>query len=68
MGKAEVIRLDALSSVGRQVAARYGVRGVPTFVVVDSSGQAVYRQAGFPSTNRITKQVDSLLVSSQVEQ
>lgn len=67
MGKAEVIRLDALSSVGRQAAARYGVRGVPTFVVVDSSGQAVYRQAGFPSTNRIMKQVDSLLVSSQVE-
>jgi thioredoxin-related protein len=67
-GKAEVIRLDALSHVGRQAAARYGVRGVPTFVVLDSNGQAVYRQAGFPSTQRIIEQVDFLSASSQIEQ
>jgi len=65
--KAEVIRLDVLSRVGRQAAARYGVRGVPTFVVVDGSGQVVYQQAGFPSTQRIIEQVTSMLMPLQLE-
>jgi hypothetical protein len=62
-GKAEVIRLDVLSSVGQQAARRYGVRGVPSLVVVDGSGQVVYGQAGIPRSNQVVEQVESVLVS-----
>ena len=62
-GKAEVIRLDVLSSVGQQAARRYGVRGVPSLVVVDGSGQIVYGQAGIPRPDQVVEQVDSVLIS-----
>jgi thioredoxin-related protein len=38
-GQMQVLRVSAWSSVGRQLAARYGVRGVPTFLLFDGSGQ-----------------------------
>lgn len=38
-GRARVLRVDVLSTVGRQLAARYGVRGVPTLVIFDGHGQ-----------------------------
>jgi thioredoxin-related protein len=60
--RARVIRLDVMSSVGRQAAARYGVRGVPMLVVVDDNGQAIYRQAGILRSQPIIDQVESVLV------
>jgi cytochrome c-type biogenesis protein len=62
-GKAEVIRLDVFSRVGRQAAARYGVRGIPAFVVVDGSGQAAYSQVGLPRSGQLIEQVEALLAS-----
>ena len=62
-GKAEVIRLNVLSGVGQQAARRYGVRGVPSLVVVNGSGQAVYGQAGLPQPGQVIEQVDTILVS-----
>ncbi|MBE7551225.1 MAG: hypothetical protein HS126_09140 [Anaerolineales bacterium] len=62
-GKAEVIRLDVISGVGRQAAARYGVRGIPAFVVVDGNGQAVYSQIGLPRSGLLIEQVEALLAS-----
>lgn len=61
--RARVIRLDVLSRVGQQAAARYGVRGVPTLVVVNGQGQAVYGQAGIPRPGQVVQQVDALLIS-----
>ncbi len=40
-GRAEVIRLNLLSDVGREAALRYGVRAVPTLLVVDGEGDLV---------------------------
>lgn len=60
-GKAEVIRLDVLSQVGRQAAARYGIRGVPSLVVVGENGQAVYGQAGIPRPGPVLEQVETIL-------
>jgi hypothetical protein len=60
-GKARVIRLDMLSNVGQQAARRYGVRGVPSLVVIDGGGQVVYSQAGIVRPGPIIEQVDSIL-------
>ena len=62
-GKAAVIRLDMLSRVGQQAARRYGVRGVPSLVVVDGRGQAVYGRAGIPRPAEVIEQVDVVLAS-----
>ncbi|MBN1259777.1 MAG: thioredoxin family protein [Anaerolineae bacterium] len=47
-GEATVLRLNVKDAVGGTLAARWGVRGVPTFFVVDGTGQIVYAQAGAP--------------------
>ncbi|MFN8459590.1 MAG: thioredoxin family protein [Anaerolineae bacterium] len=60
-GKAEVIRLDILSSVGREAARRYGVRATPTRIVLDGQGQLVYGEVGWPNSRRILAQVDSVI-------
>jgi len=62
-GKAQVIRLDILSRVGRQAAARYGVRGMPTLVVVDGKGEPVYGRYGIPVPGQIVEQVDTLIAA-----
>lgn len=63
-GKAEVIRLNLMTQVGRQAAARYGVRGVPTLVVVDGAGNPVYGRYGIPNPGQVVEQVDTLLVAN----
>ena len=63
-GKAQVIRLDMLSRVGRQAAMRYGVRGMPTLLVVDGNGQPVYGRYGIPLPGPVVEQVDTLLASA----
>jgi thioredoxin-like negative regulator of GroEL len=62
-GKAEVIRLDVMSQVGQQAARRYGVRGVPTLVVVDGAGQAVLGQVGIPRPGQIIEHVETIIAS-----
>jgi hypothetical protein len=38
-GRARVVRLSAFSKVGQEVAQRYAVRGVPTFLIFDGQGE-----------------------------
>jgi thioredoxin-related protein len=52
-GQARVVRLSILSEVGREVAARYGVQSVPTFLIFDGEGALVGREVGFPNRARI---------------
>jgi thioredoxin-related protein len=59
-GQAQVLRLSAWSSVGRQVVARYGVRGVPTFLLFDGTGELVHHQAGRLDANRVKVEIDAL--------
>jgi thioredoxin-related protein len=60
-GKANVLRLNAMDEVGGQLAARYGVRGVPTLILLDGSGKLVLQQAGMPQRDEINAAVDELL-------
>ena len=52
-GQARVVRLSALSAMGQEVAQRYGVRGVPTFLIFDGRGELIGRQVGFPNRSEI---------------
>ena len=52
-GQAQVVRLSVLSELGREMAQRYGVRGVPTFLVFDGQGELIERQVGFPNRDGI---------------
>lgn len=46
MGHVSVVRLDADESVNAQVQTRYGVRGHPSFAVLDSEGVVTQRLLG----------------------
>jgi thioredoxin-related protein len=59
-GEARILRLNAVSSVGRQLSSRYGVRGVPTFLLFDGSGEMVHYQVGRLDAARIKVEIDSL--------
>jgi hypothetical protein len=59
-GQAQVLRLSAWSGVGRQLSDRYGVRGVPTFLLFDGSGQLAHYQVGRLDGDRVKAEIDSL--------
>ena len=63
-GKASVIRLDLMSQVGRQAAARFGVRAVPTLLVVNGDGQVVLTQVGIVRPGDVQAHVDELIPTS----
>jgi hypothetical protein len=60
-GKAEVVRLNVLDGVGGKLALRYGARGVPTMVVLDSAGEVVYARIGSPNRGEIIIAVEGLM-------
>ncbi len=59
-GKADVIRLNALSSIGQQGAAHFGVRGLPTLVLVDGNGEVILTQVGIILPGPIREQINQL--------
>jgi thioredoxin-related protein len=59
-GRAHVLRISAWSTVGRQLVARYGVRGVPTFLLFDGAGQMIDSQVGRLDTERVKAEIQSL--------
>lgn len=60
-GKAAVLHLNVLDEVGSQLATRYGVRGVPTFILLDGNGEVVLQQVGVPQPDEIKAAVEELL-------
>ncbi len=52
-GEAKVLRLNVKEPVGREMASRLGVRGVPTFFVINGDGRIVYGRAGSPDIAEI---------------
>lgn len=62
-GQARLLRLNVREEVGMQLAARWGVRGVPTFFVVDADGEIVYARAGAPEVEQIKSQVAALVLT-----
>ncbi|MGD8967301.1 MAG: thioredoxin family protein [Anaerolineae bacterium] len=59
-GEAEVLRLGVMNGVGRELAIRYGVRSVPTLVLLDGNGDVVLKQAGSPRRGEIVAAVEQL--------
>ncbi|MBZ4330157.1 co-chaperone YbbN [Corallococcus sp. AS-1-12] len=55
-----VLRLDVGTAEGRQAAARYGIRGVPTFVFLDGAGQEVARRVGEQSLTSLREGLESI--------
>jgi hypothetical protein len=62
--KAPVLRLNVQDEVGMSAARQFGVRGVPSFFVLNGQGQVVHAQAGVPNRANITAQVEALLDES----
>ncbi len=59
-GRAAVLRVSVADSIGRQLAARYSVRAVPTFVLLDGDGSVALTHAGAPDRDEITTALDRL--------
>lgn len=59
-GTAQVLKLSAWSSVGKELGARYGVRGVPTFLLFDGSGEMVHYQVGRLDAERVKVEIDMM--------
>lgn len=59
-GQAQVLRLSALSGVGRQLGACYGVRGVPTFFLFDGNGELVSYQVGRLDANLVKAEIEAM--------
>jgi hypothetical protein len=59
-GRAEVLRIDFLSGVGRAAARAYGVNIVPMMLLFDREGRVVLRDAGLPDAGAIKEQVAAL--------
>lgn len=60
-GTAIVVRVDILDEMGRAIAGHYGVRAVPTTLVIAGDGQIAYSQAGIPNRGALRDSVEALL-------
>lgn len=45
-GKVHFVKVNVADDEGARVASRFGVHGVPTFIVLDGNGRVVYRKTG----------------------
>ena len=61
-GQAQVLRLSVTDDVGVALAMRYGVRAVPTLVVLDGTGEVVLNQAGVPDRAEVMAAVEKIAV------
>ena len=59
-GRARVMRLNVLNSVGMDAARRFGVHAVPTFIVFNGQGTVAMVQIGIPNRAKITSAVRAL--------
>ena len=64
-GKAEVVRLDVTTLLGRQAAAQYGVRGTPTLMVINGQGQPVLTQVSLIRPGPIKNEVETLIAQTK---
>ena len=60
-GQAKVVRLDLLSPVGRQAASHFGVRGLPTLLVVDGEGRVILTQLGLLRPGEVRSRIEELI-------
>ncbi|MDY7075551.1 MAG: thioredoxin family protein [Chloroflexota bacterium] len=60
-GQVQVLRMNVMDDVGGELAMRYNVRGVPTFVLLNGAGEVVLRQTGTPDQEGIKTALAGLL-------
>ena len=56
-GKAEVIRLNLLQPLGKEIAKRFDVTSAATTLLLDADGKVVYRHTGMPDRRKIVEEV-----------
>jgi len=49
----QVLRLNVMDDGGGDLAMRYGVRGAPAFVLLNSAEEVVLKQAGVPDRDEV---------------
>ena len=54
-GKADVIRINLNSQLGKDIAERFDVTSAKTTVVLNGKGQEVYRRVGRPERAKIVE-------------
>ncbi len=59
-GFARVLKLNIKDPVNQTLANQWGVRGVPTFYVLDPEGNIIYARAGAPDTQAISQVVHDI--------
>ena len=59
-GQAQVLRISLWSSLGRELAPRYRVRGAPTFLLFDGSGEMIHSQVGRLDADRVKAEIGAL--------
>ena len=59
--QAQVLRISIADPIGGTLAQRYGVRSVPTFVLLDGKGEIVLTHVGIPDRTEIRSAVASLI-------
>jgi thiol-disulfide isomerase/thioredoxin len=45
-GKVRFIKVNIADESGAEVASKYGVSRLPTFIMLDSQGRVIYRKSG----------------------
>jgi thioredoxin-related protein len=59
-GQADLLRISAWGQIGRQLSARYGIRGVPTFLLFDGEGNLVHYQVGRLDSEQVLAEIETL--------
>jgi hypothetical protein len=57
--KAAFIQVDVTSRDGIQLASRYGVRAVPTLLVLDRAARVSYQASGIPNSGAVLKAIEA---------
>lgn len=63
-GRAAVLQLDANEAANAQLQQQYGMRGHPTFVVLDSNGRAVQTLIGLQTREILREALTAVTVSA----
>ena len=63
-GRASVYRVNITSADGRQLAGHYGIRMLPTLIVVDGQGEAVLQQTGHLNKAAVLEAISLHLTAS----
>ena len=59
-GKALVMRINLNESVGNEMAKKFSIHSVPTFIVFKGDGQEIWRKLGFPNRSTIIEVINSI--------